>query len=71
MKFVFPFVVNGIVAIVKPERHVHIASYCAASNNSDHAPQSLYYCRFATHLYGVVLRAHSISGKPCIQPNAS
>ena len=43
----------------------------AASNNRDHAPQSLYYCLFAPHVCGVVLRAHSVRGEPHIQRNAS
>jgi len=34
-------------------------------------PLSLYYCLFAPHVYGVVLRAHSVRGKPRIQRNAS
>jgi len=43
----------------------------AASNNRDHAPRSLYLCLFG-HLYmGVVLRAHSIRGKPRIQRNVN
>ena len=35
----------------------------AASNNRDHAPQSLYYCLFAPHISGVVLRAHPARGE--------
>jgi len=43
----------------------------AASNNRDHATRSLYYCLFAPHNVGVVLRAHSVRGEPRIQCNAS
>ena len=43
----------------------------AASNNRDHAPQSLYYCLFAPHICGVVLRAHLLCGESHIQRNAS
>ena len=32
---------------------------------------SLYYCLFAPHIYGVVLRAHPVRGEPRIQRNAS
>jgi len=42
-----------------------------ASNNRDHTPQSLYYCFFVPHIYGVVLCAHSIRGELCIQRNNS
>jgi len=43
----------------------------AASNNRDHAPQSLYYCLFAPHICGVVLRAYPIGGESHIQSNAN
>jgi len=43
----------------------------AAINNSDHAPQSLYYCLFAPRLCGVVLRAHPVRGESHIQGNAN
>jgi len=43
----------------------------AASNNRVHMAWSLYYCLFAPHIYGVVLRAHSIGGETRIQHNAS
>jgi len=43
----------------------------AASNNGDHMPQSPYYCSFAPHIYGVVLRTHSVRDEPCIQCNTS
>jgi len=43
----------------------------AASNNRDHAPRPLYYCLFAPHISGVVLRAHSVRGEPRIQRNAN
>jgi len=43
----------------------------AASNNRDHPTRSLYYCLFAPHMYGIVLRAHSVRGEPPIQRNAS
>jgi len=43
----------------------------AASYNRDHVPWSLYYCFFVPHIYGVVLRAHSVHGEPRIQHNAS
>ena len=33
-------------------------------------PQSLYYCLFAPHIPGVVLRAHSVRGKTRTQRNA-
>ena len=42
----------GCIANRQPERHVRIAS---ASNNRDHAPQSLYYCLLAPHIYIWVL----------------
>jgi len=34
-----------------------------ASNNTDHAPQSLYYCLFPPHIYVIVLRAHPVRGE--------
>ena len=43
----------------------------AASNNTDHAPQSLYYCLFAPHICGVVVRAHPVRGESHIQRNAN
>ena len=43
----------------------------AASNNRDHAPQSLCYCLFAPHIFGVVLRVHPVRGESHIQRNAS
>ena len=43
----------------------------ATSNNRDHMPWSLYYCLFAPHICGVVLRAHSICGEMHIQRNAN
>jgi len=45
-------------------------SSVAASNNRDHAPQSLYYCLFAPHIC-VVLRAHPVRGESHIQRNAN
>ena len=42
----------------------------AASNNGVRMPWSLCYCLFAPHIYGVVLRAHSVRGEPRIQRNA-
>jgi len=45
----------------------------AASYNRVHASQSLYYdyyCLFAPHIYGVVLRAHPVRGETHIQRNA-
>jgi len=33
--------------------------------------RSLYYCLFAPHIYGVVLRAHSVRGEPRVQRNAN
>ena len=42
-----------------------------ASNNRDYMPWSLYCCLFVLHIYGVVLRAHSVRGEPCIQRNAN
>ena len=38
----------------------------AASNIRDHVPWLLYYCLFAPHTCGGVLRTHSIRGEPCI-----
>jgi len=38
----------------------------AASNNRNHAPWSLCYCLFTPHIYGVVLRVHSVHGEPHI-----
>ena len=43
----------------------------AASNNKVHLTRSLCYCLFARHIYGVVLRAHSVRGEPRIQHNAN
>ena len=43
----------------------------AASNNRDHAPQSLYYCLFVPRIYIVVLRAHPVHGESHIQRNAT
>ena len=43
----------------------------AASNNGDHALQSLYYCLFAPRICGVVLRAHPVRGESHIQRNAT
>jgi len=43
----------------------------AASNNKVHPTRSLYYCLFAPHIFGVVLRAHSVRGESRIQRNAS
>ena len=34
-------------------------------------PQSLYYCLFAPHIYGVILRAHPVRGESHIQRNAN
>ena len=44
-----------------------------ASNNKDHAPQSLYYWLFVPHTVymGVVLRAHAVRGESHIQRNAN
>jgi len=36
----------------------------AASNNGDHASQTLYYCLFAPCIYIVFLRPHSVRGEP-------
>jgi len=38
----------------------------AASNNRALLTRSLYYCLFAPHIYGVVLRAYSVCGEPHI-----
>ena len=38
-------------AIEKLERQVRKASHCAASNNRDNMPWSLYYCLFAPRIY--------------------
>jgi len=38
----------------------------AASNNRVHPTRSFYYCLLAPHIYGVVLRAHSIRVEPRI-----
>jgi len=43
----------------------------ATSNNRNHTPRSFYYCLFAPHVYGVILRSHSVRGEPHIQRNAS
>ena len=43
----------------------------AASNNRAHTPQSLYHCLFAPPMYGVILRAHPVSGESHIQRNAT
>ena len=43
----------------------------AASNNIDHAPQSLYCCLFAPHICSVVLRVHPVRGESHIQRNAN
>ena len=43
----------------------------AASNNRSHTTRSLYYCLFAPHRYGVVLRTHFVRGEPRIQRNAN
>ena len=44
----------------------------AASNNRDHAPQSLCYCLFAPHTHiVVVLRAHHVRGESHIEGNAT
>jgi len=43
----------------------------AASNNRVHPTRSLCCCLFAPHIYGVVLRAHSVRGESRIQRNAS
>jgi len=43
-----------------------------ASNNRDHAPQSLYYCLFVPLIYmGLVVHAHPIHGESHIQHNAN
>jgi len=43
----------------------------AASNNRDHAPQSLYYCLFSPHRHILVLRAHLVCGELRIQHKAN
>jgi len=43
----------------------------AASNNREHAPQSIYYCLFAPHISGVFLRAHPVRGESHIQRKAN
>jgi len=42
-----------------------------ASNNRDHALQSLHYCLFAPHICGVFLRAHPVRGESHIQRKAN
>jgi len=42
----------------------------AASNNRDHAPQSLYYCLFAPHICIIALLAHPLHVESHIQRNA-
>jgi len=42
----------------------------ATSNNRVHPTRSLCYYLFAPHIYGVVLRTHSVRGEPRIQRNA-
>jgi len=43
----------------------------AENNNRDHAPRPLYYCLFAPHMCGVVIRAHPIRGESHIHRNAN
>ena len=43
----------------------------AASNNGDHPTRSPYYCLFAPHICGVVLRAHPVRGEWHKQRNAN
>jgi len=60
------------VAIGRPERKYVKLHTVAASNNRGHAPQLLYYCFFAPHIYmGVILRAHLVRGESHIQRNAN
>ena len=43
----------------------------AASNNRVHMPWSLYYCLFAPHICGVVLREHPVRGESHIPHHAN
>ena len=43
----------------------------AASNNRDHAPQSIYYWLCMPHMYIIAFRAHPVHGESHIQPNAT
>ena len=42
-----------------------------ASNNRVYPTRSLYYCLFAPHIYGFVLRAHPVRGESRIQRNTT
>jgi len=68
----FSVVCFAIVLLRSENSSGMCANLCtvAASNSSVHPTRSLWYCLFAPHIYGVVLRAHSVRGEPRIQLNA-
>jgi len=59
------------VAIGNPSGMCAKLRTVAASNNRDHALQSLYYWLFAPHICGVVLCTHPVRRESHIQCNAS
>jgi len=59
---------HHFVAIGKP---ACAQSFALCQQATVHLTRSLYYCLFARHIYGVVIRAHSVRGEPRNQRNAS
>ena len=58
---------HHFVVIGKPKRHVRKALHYGSQQwSSPDEITLLYYCLFAPHIYGVVLRAHSVRGEPRI-----
>jgi len=50
---------------------VILFNHSQASIGRDSTPQSLYYCLFAPHIYGVLLRAHPVRGESHNPRNAN